>query len=78
LSRIQPADRLVQIDLFDSPDIGLPSENKPLMQVIDRINRRFPKSIAIASIGLDKTWKPKMERISQHYTTDWRELMGVK
>lgn len=78
LSRIQPADRLVQTDLFNFADNGLLSENKPLMQVIDRINRRYPKGIAIASIGLDKTWKPKMQRISQRYTTDWKELLSVK
>ncbi|MGZ5031080.1 MAG: DinB/UmuC family translesion DNA polymerase, partial [Methylobacter sp.] len=78
LSRIEPIDRPGQIDLFDFADNCLPAENRPLMQVIDRINRRYPKGIAIASAGLNKTWKPKMERISQRYTTDWRELVGVK
>jgi len=78
LSRIQPADRPGQIDLFDFADNDLPAENRPLMQVVDGINRRYPKGIAIASAGLDKTWKPKSERISQRYTTDWRELVNVK
>lgn len=78
LSRIEPANRPGQIDLFDFADNSLPAENRPLMQAIDRINRRYPKGIAIASAGFDKTWKPKMERISQRYTTDWRELVGVK
>jgi DNA polymerase V len=79
LSRIEPVDRPGQIDLFDNVDTGgLPTENRPLMQVIDRINRRYPKGIVIASASLDTTWKPKMERISQRYTTDWRELVGVK
>jgi DNA polymerase V len=77
LSRIEPIDRPGQIDLFDFTDNGLPAENRPLMQVIDHINRRYPKGIAIASAGLDKSWKPKSERISQRYTTDWRELVGV-
>ncbi|MGZ5043343.1 MAG: Y-family DNA polymerase [Methylobacter sp.] len=78
LSHIEPANRPGQIDLFDFADSDLPAENQPLMQVIDCINRRYPKGIAVASTGLDKTWKPKMERISQRYTTDWRELVGVK
>lgn len=37
-----------------------------------------PKSIAIAAAGFDKTWKPKSERISQRYTTEWGELVCVK
>lgn len=78
LSDIQPVDRPGQIDLFDFADSGLPAENRPLMQVIDRINRRYPKGIAVASVGLDKTWKPKTDRISQRYTTDWRQLVCVK
>jgi DNA polymerase V len=78
LSGIHPANRPGQIDLFDFADDGLPAENRSLMQVIDRINRRYPKGIAVASASLDKTWKPKMERISQRYTTDWRELVLVK
>jgi DNA polymerase V len=78
LSHIQTVNRPGQIDLFDFADNGLPMENKPLMQVLDRINQRYPKGIAVASIGLDKTWKPKSERISQRYTTNWRELVNVK
>lgn len=78
LSRIEPANRPGQIDLFDFADNGLPAENRPLMQVVDRINRRYPKGIVIASAGFDKTWKPKTERISQRYTTDWRDLMVLK
>jgi DNA polymerase V len=47
------------------------------MHTVDRINRRFPKGISIAAAGFDKTWKPKAERISKRYTTDWRELISV-
>jgi len=36
----------------------------PVMQVIDRINRRYPKGIAVAMTGLGKTWTPKTESIS--------------
>jgi DNA polymerase V len=45
---------------------------------MDRINRRYPKAISIAATGVDKNWKPKAERASPHYTTNWKELVGVK
>jgi DNA polymerase V len=48
------------------------------MATLDQINRRFPKKLSIAATGTDKSWKPKTERISQRYTTDWKELVKVK
>jgi DNA polymerase V len=78
LSHIQPESSPDQIELFDFADNGLPTENRPLMKAVDRINRRFPKAISVAATGFDKTWKAKTERISQRYTTDWRELVVVK
>ncbi len=78
LSHIQSEALPGQIDLFDDNNTGLPTENRELMKAVDQINRRFPKSVSIASTGLDKTWKPKTERISQRYTTDWNELVKVK
>jgi DNA polymerase V len=78
LSHIQSETLPGQIDLFDYTDTGLPTENRALMKAVDLINSRFPKAVSIASTGLDKTWKPKTERISQRYTTDWRELVTVK
>lgn len=78
LSHIQPETTPDQIELFDFPNDGLPAENRALMKAVDQINRRFPKAISIAATGFDKTWKPKSERISQHYTTDWNELVRAK
>ncbi|MDD2762069.1 MAG: Y-family DNA polymerase, partial [Methylomonas sp.] len=78
LSAIQPATAPGQLDLFDLADSDLPAENRELMQAMDRINRRFPKAIALAATGFDKSWKPKADRISKRYTTDWRELAEVK
>jgi DNA polymerase V len=48
------------------------------MKIVDQINWRFPKAISIAATGFDKSWKPKADRVSQHYTTDWRELVEVR
>jgi DNA polymerase V len=78
LSHIQPESSPGQLELFDFADTGLSAENRPLMKAVDRINRRFPKAISVAATGFDKTWKAKAERISQHYTTDWRELVCAK
>jgi DNA polymerase V len=76
LSHIQPENQPGQFDLFE---IGRHrTDDKQLMDVMDRINRRFPKAISLAATGFDKTWKAKSERISQRYTTDWRELVCVK
>lgn len=77
LSRIQGQTAPAQFDLFEFADNQLPSENRPLMQTVDKINRRFPKGIAIAATKIDQTWKPKAEYLSPRYTTDWRELMTV-
>jgi DNA polymerase V len=77
MSRIQPASNPDQMDLFDSAAFAQAGSRK-LMQAVDRINRRFPKGIAVAAAGFDKTWKPKAERVSKRYTTDWNELIGVK
>ncbi|MDD5493561.1 MAG: Y-family DNA polymerase [Dehalococcoidia bacterium] len=78
LSHIQPESSPGQLELFEFADTGLPAENRPLMKAVDQINRRFPKAISVAATGFDKTWKAKAERISPRYTTDWRELVGVK
>jgi DNA polymerase V len=77
LSAIQPRSRPGQLDLFEmNPDKN--QDDQELMAVIDQINRRFHKSISIAATGMDKSWKPKAERISKRYTTEWQELVYVK
>lgn len=78
LSQIHSETLPGQIDLFDDTNTGRPTENRELMKAVDQINRRFPKAVSIASTGFNKTWKPKTERISQRYTTDWHELVSVK
>lgn len=78
LSHIQPETTPGQMDVFDLTFDGLSTENRDLMKAIDQINRRFPRAVSIAATGFDKSWKPMAERISQRYTTDWRELVWVK
>jgi len=63
-----------QSDLFSL----IPEDNsEQLMQVIDKINRQFPKSIKLSAEGLRNTWQVPVEYLSQHYTTDWAELAVV-
>jgi len=78
LSHIQAKTTEGQLELFEFEDETLPIENSVLMVTLDKINRRFPKKMAIAATGFDKSWQPKAERISQRYTTDWKELVLVK
>ena len=78
LSQLQPVSSPGQIELFGFADNALLTENRPLMQAVDQINRRFPKAISVAASGFDKTWKSKSERVSPGYTTDWRELVEVR
>jgi DNA polymerase V len=78
LSQLQPQSAPGQLELFDFAESSLPTENRPLMAVMDQINRRFPKKLSVAATGFDKSWKPKAERVSPRYTTDWRELAVVK
>ena len=78
LSQIRSESASGQYDLFDFADNDLPTENRPLMTAIDHINRRFPKAISIAATGFEQSWKPKSERISPRYTTNWRDLVHVK
>ncbi len=78
LSQLQSQSAPGQLELFDFVESGLPTENRPLMAAMDRINQRFPKAVSVAATGFDKSWKPKAERVSPRYTTDWRELVGVK
>jgi len=77
-SHIQAKTTEGQLELFEFEDETLPIENSVLMATLDKINRRFPKKMAIAATGFDKSWQPKAERISQRYTTDWKELVLVK
>ena len=77
-SQISSESESAQCELFDFFDNDLPTENRPLMAVVDQINRRFPKAISIAATGFEQSWKSKSERMSPRYTTDWRELVRVK
>jgi len=77
LSHIQPAAIPAQLDLFNDRPPRL-VESEKLMAAVDKINRRFPKGIALAAEGFRQDWRPKAEKLSPSYTTNWRELVVIK
>ena len=78
LSQIQPESHFVQSDLFNDTESAQTCEHRALMQVVDHINQRFQNGVSFASTQLTQNWKPRSERISRAYTTDWQELVRVK
>jgi len=78
LSQIQPEFHFVQGDLFSDTESYQPCDNRGLMQVIDQINHRFQNGVTLASTQLTRNWKPRSDRLSRRYTTDWNELVRVK
>lgn len=78
LSDIQPASSSGQADVFEMVQHFTQTGDNAVMATMDRINQRFPKGIAIAATGFEKTWKTKAANISKRYTTDWNELPTVK
>jgi DNA polymerase V len=77
LTQIQPAAISAQVDLFDA-GLSRHVESEKLMAAVDQINRRFPKGIILASEGFRQDWRPKAEKLSPRYTTNWRELVAIK
>jgi len=76
LSHIQPETTPSQFDLFIADSHQ--AKGMRLMQTIDQINRRYPKTITVAGTGLHNRWQTKRENVSPHYTTNWRELVRVR
>ncbi len=76
LSGLHPNSMPGQTDLFANLKW---SRERELMACFDKINHRFPQSVAIAATGLNnKSWQSQPERMSKHYTTRWDELAIVK
>ncbi len=68
-----------QTDLFDSAEIDKYEASKTRMNVVDRINERYGRhAVRYAAEELGKTWKPRQNRRSPHYTSNWDDLPQVR
>ncbi len=65
-----------QLELFNQPpDL---EKEEALMKSYDKINVRFGnKALSYLAAGKQQSWKSKREKKSQHYTTNWHELLTV-
>lgn len=78
LGHIQPEVTPGQVDLFESEAETRSGWGGSLMKTVDRVNRRFPDGLSMASSGVEKRWQYRVERLSSRYTTRWDELARVK
>ena len=76
LSAIQSEESVGQTDLFNDDTLIIGSS--VLMDTLDVINRKYPKSLRIAAAGFDNSWKAKSDRMTKRYTTNWDNLAEVR
>ena len=75
LTELTPDD-VHQSNFLDTRDIA---RRKRLMETVDTINRRLGRdSVFYAASGVKREWAMAATMKSQHFTTDWRELLRVK
>lgn len=65
-----------QTDLFC--DTKIRENSKPLMHVLDKINRSGKGKVWFAGEGITRKWSMKRDHLSPAYTTNWKELPIVK
>lgn len=67
-----------QLDLFEYQQHG--DQSDPLMQIMDRINRRYGRDMITPGRikGRRRQWAMRQELLSPAYTTDWRDLLVVR
>ena len=64
-----------QRDLFDTRD---DDRSQRLMTALDTINRRMGRdTVFYAGSGIRRDWKAFANMKTQHFTTDWRQLLRV-
>jgi len=83
LGKIRPANESVQADLFslqihNTDTLKSEASKRTLMESVDKINQRFPKSIAFSTASLKQEWHYESQHLSPRYTTHWADLKKVK
>jgi DNA polymerase V len=65
-----------QADLFDMGDVD---RSRNLMTALDAVNRRMGRgTLFYAGSGVRRDWKAFANMTSQHFTTDWRQVVELK
>lgn len=65
-----------QMELFSNDS---EKDNSELYKIIDQLNRQYGKGTVFSlGEGVKKPWQMKRDLLSQHYTTDWKQLLKVK
>jgi len=60
-------------------DFDFHEKHKPLMTVIDKINKRLGSDkVKLSSMDIQRTWKMNQKNLSPRYTTDINQLIKVK
>jgi len=69
----------IPLSLFTDEEVELTSDRQQkLMQVMDKINRRYGNGTIHAGAENSEAWKPQQTNLSPHYTTKWEEIIEVK
>jgi DNA polymerase V len=74
LTELSPA-TAAQPDLFDARDTA---RRQRLMATLDALNRRLGRdTVFYAGSGLRRDWKAYATMKSDHFTTDWRQILRI-
>jgi DNA polymerase V len=67
------------LSLFPDEEAELTSDRQQkLMQVMDKINRRYGNGTIHTAAENSEAWKPQQTNLSPHYTTEWRDIIEVR
>ena len=69
---LQPSEHQ-QLNLF----YDIQPKHKELMNVMDKMNKRYGSALQLANQNLNAKWVMRQENLSQRYTTDINELIQV-
>lgn len=67
------------LSLFHDEQAELTNDRQQkLMQVIDKINRKYGSGILHTGVENSEAWKPQQTNLSPHYTTAWKDIIEVR
>jgi DNA polymerase V len=74
---------LIEISSSDHQQLSLINDqqsfkSQQLMEAVDAINQKMPKSVFLASNGTKQVWCMQRNKLSPAYTTRWQDLPRVK